>query len=319
MIKMASDSSLKIIFAGTPEFGIPCLEALHASEHELIAIYTQPDRPAGRGQRLQESAVKIWGLKQRIPIYQPINFKSPEAVAALEALAPDLMIVIAYGLILPKRVLDIPRLGCVNVHASLLPYWRGAAPIQQAILAGDPQTGVSIMQMDVGMDTGPVYTTRSCDISSQDTGGSLHHKLSMLAPEPLLQTVNAVAQGTARASTQTEPATYAPKIKKQDALICWQQPAKIIDQKIRAYYPWPIAYFQQQETLIRVHKAQLVALAKPQMPGTILAINPEGILIAAAQDAILIQYLQYPGGKAISVVDYLNAQRKDLTVGTVLP
>lgn len=315
---MTQLAPLKIVFAGTPEFGIPCLEAIHSSPHQLIALYTQPDRPAGRGQRLQESAVKIWGLKQHIPIYQPLNFKSPEAVAALEDLAPDLMIVIAYGLILPKRVLDIPRLGCINVHASILPSWRGAAPIQNAILAGDSETGVSIMQMDVGMDTGPVFTIRTCPIAPEDTGGTLHHKLSILAPEPLMATIDAVAQGKAHAVPQTDQATYAAKIHKSDAVIDWHQPAQLIDQKIRAYYPWPIAFTQHQDTVIRIHKAKFVSYSGKQAPGTIVSISTDGILIAAAQNAILLQSIQYPGGRPISIADYLNAQRKDLNVGTIL-
>lgn len=312
------NTPLKIVFAGTPEFGLPCLEAIQASTHQLIALYTQPDRPAGRGQKIQESAVKIWGLKHHIPIYQPVNFKSPETIAALEALAPDLMVVIAYGLILPKQVLAIPRLGCINVHASILPSWRGAAPIQHAILAGDKESGVSIMQMDVGMDTGPVFTTRICAISPEDTGGTLHHKLSILAPEPLMATIEALAQGTAKAVAQADPASYAPKIHKQDAAIDWHQPAVVIDWKIRAYYPWPIAFTQHQETVIRIHKAKLVSHSGHQAPGTIISISPEGILIAAAQDAILVQSIQYPGGRPISIADYLNAQRKDLNVGTIL-
>lgn len=309
---------MNIVFAGTPEFGIPCLEAIQSSKHDLIALYTQPDRPAGRGQRLQESAVKIWGLKQHIPIYQPVNFKSPEAVAGLEALAPDLMVVIAYGLILPKHILAIPRLGCINVHASLLPFWRGAAPIQHAILEGDTQTGISIMQMDVGMDTGPVYTKETCAISPEDTGGSLHHKLSVLAPDPLLKTIAALDQGIAKANPQPESATYAPKIHKQDAEIDWQLPANVIDRKIRAYHPWPIAYFRHQDALIRIHKAHVVSYSEPINPGTVLSISTNGILIATAQDAILIQSLQYPGSRPISVADYINAQRKDIRVGTIL-
>ncbi|MBI2784774.1 MAG: methionyl-tRNA formyltransferase, partial [Legionella longbeachae] len=180
-------NKLNIIFAGTPEFGLHCLDALLQSDHHLQAIYTQPDRPAGRGRKLQASAVKEWALKQSIPIYQPLNFKNPEVIAELAALKPDVMIVIAYGLILPKTVLEIPKLGCINVHASLLPRWRGASPIQSAILHGDTESGVTIMQMDVGMDTGAMLHKVSCPISATETASSLHNKLSQIAAQPLLE------------------------------------------------------------------------------------------------------------------------------------
>ncbi len=312
-------SMLKIVFAGTPEFGIPCLDALHASQHQLIALYTQPDRPAGRGQRIQESAVKTWGIQHQIQIYQPLNFKSPDVVATLEALAPDLMVVIAYGLILPKRVLDIPRFGCINVHASLLPRWRGAAPIQHAILAGDQETGVAIMQMDVGMDTGPYFTMRTCTIGPEDTTVQLHQRLSILAPEPLLATVDQIAQNSARAISQiSEQATYAPKIHKQDATIDWHQSAIDIDRKIRAYYPWPIAYTQIDTMTVRIHHAKLVSQRHSQPPGTILAMDTDGMLINTREGGILVQTLQCPGGRPISIADYLNANRKELHTGLQL-
>ena len=310
---------MNIIFAGTPEFGIPCLEALYASQHRISAIYTQPDRPAGRGQKIQESAVKLWGVSHQIPIYQPINFKSADVVAELEALAPDLMIVIAYGLILPKKVLTIPRLGCINVHASILPKWRGAAPIQHAILQGDTETGVTIMQMDVGMDTGPTFTTKTCAIAADDTAVQLHNNLSMLAPEPLIATLESLIHSTAHSLPQQhERATYAPKIHKQDAAINWRQPAEVIDRQIRAYYPWPIAFTHSHTTTIRIHKAKLLTQHYQQAPGTIVAVDATGIVVAAEKGALLIQTLQCPGGRAISVADYLNAPRKELSMGTVL-
>lgn len=310
---------MNIVFAGTPEFGLPCLEALYQSQHQIVAIYTQPDRPAGRGQKIQESAIKIWGLKHQIPIYQPLNFKSPEVVAGLEALAPDLMVVIAYGLILPKNVLAIPRFGCINVHASILPRWRGAAPIQQAILAGDAETGVTIMQMDVGMDTGDAFTIRTCPITDEDTTVQLHHKLSVLAPEPLLTTLDKLMSGTAQAVPQQhEQATYAPKIHKQDAAINWHETASSIDRKIRAYYPWPIAFTQAPSMTIRVHHAKIVAQLCTQLPGTIVAMDSQGMLVGAGKEAILVQTIQCPGGKPITITDYLNAQRQELRVGTVL-
>ncbi len=312
-------STLNIVFAGTPEFGIPCLNALYHSKHHLSALYTQPDRPAGRGQKLQESAVKIWGQEHGVPIYQPINFKSTEAIVDLEALKPDLMIVIAYGLILPSRVLAIPRFGCVNVHASLLPRWRGASPIQQAILAGDRETGVAIMHMDAGMDTGPYFTMESCTISATDTSTSLHQRLSELAPIPLLQTIDAIAAGTAKPLPQSSTGiTYAPKIKKQDAAIDWHQPSTSIDCLIRAYYPWPIAFTHVGDMVIRIHQARIVQHTGEQQPGTILAIDRHGVLVKTAQNAMLITSVQCPGGRAISIADYLNAKRQELQVGVVL-
>jgi methionyl-tRNA formyltransferase len=309
---------MKIIFAGTPEFGLPCLEALYASTHQLIAIYTQPDRPAGRGQKIQESAVKIWGQARHIPIYQPVNFKSPETVAELRALESDVMIVIAYGLILPKDVLAIPRFGCINVHASILPRWRGAAPIQHAILAGDTETGVTIMQMDVGMDTGPTFLTRTCPIAAEDTAAEVHHHLSTLAAEPLMTVIDKLTEGSIPIPQPHEQANYAPKIHKQDAAINWNQPAVIIDRHIRGYYPWPIAFTQSGAMVFRIHKAQLRTQIYSQAPGTIVAMDAAGMLVAAKEGAILIQTIQCPGGRPISIADYLNARRSELHIGTVL-
>ena len=310
---------MRIVFAGTPEFGLPCLESLYNSQHQIIAIYTQPDRPAGRGQKIQESAVKIWAQEHQIPIYQPLNFKPPEVIADLEALAPDLMVVIAYGLILPKNVLAIPRLGCINVHASILPRWRGAAPIQHAILAGDAETGITIMQMDVGMDTGAAFTIRTCAIAAEDTTLQLHHNLSVLASEPLLSTLDKLIAGTSKSIPQQhEQATYAPKIHKQDAAINWHQSAINIDRKIRAYYPWTIAFTQSPTMTVRIHKATLMTQHCTQIPGTIIAMNSQGMLVATGKDAILVETIQCPGGRPITIADYMNTQRQDLHVGTVL-
>ena len=307
---------LRIVFAGTPEFGLPCLEALHSPAHELIALYTQPDRPAGRGQRMHYSAIKTWGLAHHLPLYQPINFKSPETVAELAALAPDLIVVIAYGLILPKSVLVIPRLGCVNVHASLLPRWRGASPIQQALLTGDNETGVTIMQMDVGMDTGDCFLQSICRIESTDTSASLHQRLSVLAPEPLLRTIDALAKGEARPVQQTEEGvTYAPKIQKQDAAIQWDQPASVLDRHIRGYSPWPVAYTQIDSINIRIYQAHPIEQISDHPPGTILDINPKGLLVNTGHGVLCITCLQFPGGKPITLSDYINARRQELLVG----
>lgn len=312
-------NKLRIVFAGTPEFALPCLDALAVSSHELLAVYTQPDRPAGRGMKLQHSPAKNWALAHQLPIYQPLNFKSEAAVAELDALKPDLMVVIAYGLILPKSVLSLPRLGCINVHASLLPRWRGASPIQQAILHGDQETGITVMQMDVGMDTGDKLAEVSCPISPQDTAGSLHDKLARLAVAPLLNTIDALAAGTARPEPQdNQLATYAAKIKKEDAAINWQKTAVEINRQIRAFNPWPIAYTKVDETVLRVHRAQVAPMAHNAVPGTILALDKKGMLVATAEQALMIEIIQFPGAKAMTVAEWLNAGRSQLHVNLVL-
>lgn len=311
-------SGLQIVFAGTPEFTLPCLEALKHSSHHLKAVYTQPDRPAGRGRYLQESAVKIWANNHHIPVFQPPHFKEDESVHALEKLKPDVLIVIAYGLILPSKVLSIPRLGCINVHASLLPRWRGASPIQHAIWYGDTETGVSIMQMDKGMDTGPVYQHVSCTID-RETAGQLHDKLAHLAVDPLLATLMALNEGHVEAVAQDHTkATYAPKITKEDAAIDWNKTAAEIDNLIRAFNPWPIAHTRAEEVVLRVHQARVLPNANAATPGTILRINKEGILVATGKDALLLERIQFPGGKVLSIADWLNAKRSQLPIQLVL-
>lgn len=311
-------SSLNIVFAGTPAFGLPCLDALAQSNHRIQAIYTQPDRPAGRGRKLQASAVKEWALTKEIPVYQPLNFKNQETIDELAALKPDLMIVIAYGLILPKAVLEIPRLGCVNVHASLLPRWRGASPIQHAILYGDAESGVTIMQMDVGMDTGDMLHKVTCSITQQDTANTLHDKLAQISAQPLLATIEALANHTAVPEVQkNELATYAGKINKEDACINWQQSAAEIDQKIRAFNPWPIAYTHLNEEVLRIHQAQVVAVEGAQAPGTVVSIDKKGMLVATGKQALLVEKIQLPGGKIISIADWLNSSKSQLQVGLV--
>ncbi|MBA2709041.1 MAG: methionyl-tRNA formyltransferase [Tatlockia sp.] len=310
---------MKIVFAGTPEFTLPCLNALVGSSHELLAVYTQPDRPAGRGQKLQFSAVKNWALARDLPIYQPLNFKSEEAIAELKALNPDILVVIAYGLILPDKVLSLPKLGCINVHASLLPRWRGASPIQQAILHGDNKTGITIMQMDTGMDTGDILAEVSCLINTEDTAASLHDRLSQLAAEPLLQTLNELVKGQSKPKKQdNSQVTYAPKIKKEDAAINWQKPAAEIDQQIRAFNPWPIAYTTINEELLRIHSAHVVNDSSNARAGTILSLDKNGLLAATGKEAIMIKKIQFPGGKAMLVADWLNAGRSQLKVNLVL-
>jgi len=312
-------TSLRIVFAGTPEFGLPCLDAIAMSPHQIAAIYTQPDRPAGRGRKLQGSAVKTWAQTHHIPVYQPAHFKDQTTIDELAKLSPDVLIVIAYGLILPRKVLAIPRLGCINVHASLLPRWRGASPIQQAILHGDKQTGITIMQMDVGMDTGDMLNRVHYDIETHETAGTLHDQLANLASTPLLSTLADLAAGKAHAVKQDNAlATYAPKINKEDAQIHWHQSATTIDQQIRAFNPWPIAYTNINALAFRVHEAVVMPMQASQAPGTILAIDKQGLLVNTGHQALLIKKIQLPGGKIISIADYLNSGREQLRVNMVL-
>ncbi len=310
---------LRIVFAGTPAFGLPSLQALHDSKNTIVAIYTQPDRPAGRGRKLQASAIKIWAESHAAPIYQPPHFKDQSTIDELVALKPDVMVVIAYGLILPRSVLAIPSLGCINVHASYLPRWRGASPIQHAILSGDQFTGISIMQMDEGMDTGNVLKRASCDIQQGDTANTLHDRLAELAPKLLLQSLDELALGIAQPEKQDHTlVTYAPKIKKEDGKINWHQPATLIDQQIRAFNPWPVAYTTVDDAMMRVHEASILAQQTICPPGTILSIDKQGLLVKTGQDAILIKKIQFPGGKIISVADYLNASHLHIHVHMVL-
>jgi methionyl-tRNA formyltransferase len=310
---------LRIVFAGTPAFGVPCLEALAKTEHHLVGIYTQPDRPAGRGQALQASAIKQWALAHHTPILQPVNFKTEESLQELSNLQPDLMVVIAYGLILPEHVLNIPRLGCINVHASLLPAWRGASPIQHAILHGDAVSGVAIMQMDKGMDTGAVYQQVSCPIFPTDNATSLHDRLSTLAIEPLIKTITSLQNGEALAIPQNNGlATYAPKINKIDALVDWAKPATAIDQQIRAFNPWPIAYTTCNDKILRIYSALPIPEQGNAKPGTILNLDKNGLLVATGKGALLITTIQFPGSKPLQVKEWLHAGKKDLQPQDVL-
>ena len=310
---------LSIVFAGTPAFTLPCLDGLATSKHHLKAIYTQPDRPAGRGRTLQSSAVKTWALAHNLPVYQPDNFKDPSSIKALADLAPDILVVIAYGLILPETVLTIPRLGCINVHASLLPRWRGASPIQQAILHGDQETGITIMQMDAGMDTGAMLSQTPCPIFANDTATSLHDRLATLATIPLLNTLDLLASGQAYVKTQDSThVTYAPKIKKDDAAINWHQPANVIDRQIRAFNPSPIAWTQMNEQVLRIYQARVITQIPTHVPGTVLSIDKQGMLVATSENALLIETIQFPGGKVISVADWLNAGRPQSHTNLVL-
>ncbi|SDK43451.1 methionyl-tRNA formyltransferase [Microbulbifer yueqingensis] len=305
---------LKVIFAGTPDFAAVHLQGLLDSEHSVIAVYTQPDRPAGRGKKLLASPVKQLALQHDIPVYQPPSLRDEAAQAELASLDADVMVVVAYGLILPQAVLDTPRLGCVNVHASLLPRWRGAAPIQRAIEAGDPESGVAIMQMEAGLDTGPVLVESRCPISPRDTGGSLHDKLARLGGPALLEALTRLADGSAEPQAQDDSrATYAAKISKEEARLDWHRPATELERQIRAFNPFPVCWTtytdQRGEQRLRVYGAQLERGCHSDAPGTILAADAEGILVACGREALRLQQLQLPGKKALPAEEILKGYR----------
>ncbi|MDO8826763.1 methionyl-tRNA formyltransferase [Methylophaga sp.] len=300
---------MRIIFAGTPDFAATTLAALLTTDHEICAVYSQPDRPAGRGRKLTASPVKQLALQHQIPVEQPLNFKAETDRATLASYQADLMIVVAYGLLLPQSVLDTPRLGCINVHASLLPRWRGAAPIQRAILAGDVKTGVCIMQMDAGLDTGPVLQRAEIPIEASDTGEQLHDKLATLGADTLLKTLENFEHLQALASPQNDAEScYAAKLHKAEANIDWSQPAEQIDRQIRAFNSWPVAQTPWQDKMLRIWNAAVIAPPHQNAaPGTIIQVDRHGIDIATGNGAIRVLTLQAPGKKAMPVTDFLNA------------
>lgn len=304
---------MKIVFAGTPEFAVPSLRAA-ARHNEVVAVYTQPDRPAGRGRGLSASPVKLEALRRGIPVLQPQTLRDPGTQAALRALAPDLMVVVAYGLILPRAVLEIPRHGCWNVHASLLPRWRGAAPIQRAIEAGDSQSGVCLMQMDAGLDTGPVILRQATPISETDTAGLLHDRLAELGAQVLADGLGLLRAGIRPIPTPqpAEGVTYAHKLDKAEARLDWSQPAAALARKVRAFMPWPIAEATVAGERLRIHGAVALDLHHQAAPGTLLAATRQGLDIACGAGALRLRVVQREGGKAITAADYLNA-RRDLT------
>ena len=310
---------LNIIFAGTPDFAANHLQALITADFNVVAVYSQPDRPAGRGKKLTASAVKEVALANDIAVYQPENFKQAESVEQLAALNADLMIVVAYGLILPNSVLTTPRLGCLNVHGSLLPRWRGAAPFQRAIWAGDKETGVTIMQMDEGLDTGDMLKKVSCPIDTDETSASLYAKVAKQAPAVLIETIKQLQAGQITAQKQDEnAATYAKKLSKAEALINWNDQAEFIDRCIRAFNPWPISYFEWAGQVIKVHKASLVDAVSTATAGTILEVDKKGIQVATGQGVINLEVIQLAGKKAMPVQDVLNSRRELFTVSSNL-
>ena len=301
---------MRIIFAGTPDFSVGCLEALIQAQHEIVAVYCQPDRPAGRGRKLQAGPVKQKALEHNIPVYQPLSLKGEDEKQQLRALDADLMVVVAYGLLLPQAVLDTPRYGCINVHASLLPRWRGAAPIQRCIEAGDQETGVTIMQMDAGLDTGDMLPKTTLAIGAEMTGGELHDELAVIGAEALVETIKDIPNGLNPIAQNHELANYAHKLDKTDARIDWQQDALSITNKIRAFNPWPVCWSELDGQRFRIWQAS-TEQQKTGTAGSILEASAEGIVVATSNGAVRITQIQAPGNKALALKDFANGH--DLT------
>ncbi|WP_252092444.1 methionyl-tRNA formyltransferase [Pseudomonas sp. MWU13-3659] len=308
---------MRIVFAGTPEFAAEHLKALLDSPYEIVAVYTQPDRPAGRGQKLMPSAVKALAVAHDIPVYQPQTLRNAEAQAELAALKPDLMVVVAYGLILPQVVLDIPRLGCINSHASLLPRWRGAAPIQRAVEAGDAESGVTVMRMEAGLDTGPMLLKVVTPISADDTGGTLHDRLAAMGPGAVVQAIAGLADGSLQGEVQDDAlATYAHKLNKDEARIDWNRPAVELERLIRAFNPWPVCHSTLDGESVKVLAANLST--GKGTPGEILSASKDGLVVACGDGALSLTRLQLPGGKALAFSDLFNSRREKFAGGKVL-
>ncbi|MBY5923492.1 methionyl-tRNA formyltransferase [Ferrimonas balearica] len=312
-------TALKIVFAGTPDFAAQHLAALLDSHHQVVAVYTQPDRPAGRGKKLTASPVKALALEHNLPVYQPQSLRKEDAQQELAAIDFDLMVVVAYGLILPKAVLDMPKLGCINVHGSLLPRWRGAAPIQRSIWAGDSETGVTIMQMDEGLDTGAMLHKASLPIEDSDTSATLYTKLAELGPKALLDALVPLSEGTAVAEVQDDAlANYAEKLSKEEAAVDWSKSALALWRECRAFNPWPVSHFQVAEQTIKLWDCEPLDQHHDAAPGTVLAADKNGIRIATGEGVLNLISLQLPGKKAMAVADILNARKEWFEVGTQL-
>ena len=310
-------SPLRVIFAGTPDFSVSALQALLDSEHEVIAVYTQPDRPAGRGRKLTASTVKALALQHDLPVYQPETLKEFDAQQQLIALHADVMVVVAYGLLLPKEVLEAPTYGCLNIHASLLPRWRGAAPIQRAIESGDVLTGVTIMQMDIGLDTGDMLHKVTTDITVEDNAASLHDRLSRLGAEALMETLTKLQRQQLKPEKQDETlVTYAQKLSKAEAEIQWENPADTLVRTIQAFNPWPVAFTHFQNKPLRIGQARLLSSEECQVyqgggeiSGTVLAVDKTGMVVATGSQPVLIQQVQPSGKKMMSAYDFAQSRQ----------
>lgn len=314
-----TSSPLKIIFAGTPEFAAIALESITLSHHHVVAIYTQPDRASGRGLKVTASPVKELAVDLNIPVFQPASLKGEQEQEELRKFHADVMVVAAYGLILPKSVLSIPRYGCLNIHASLLPRWRGAAPIHRAIAAGDKTSGVTIMQMDEGLDTGAMLLKHQYTLAEDETSQTLHDRLAKMGAEAIVEALNLLPQNKLTPEKQDEAlSTYAKKITKEEALLDWNEAAVDLERKVRAFNPWPITFTNWQGQHLRVGEASVINYDGKQAAGTIVHASRDGIDVATSKDALRILKLQLPGGKMISAADFYNAHRDKLKVGDVL-
>ena len=306
----ANVTHLRILYAGTPQFAVPALQAVLQAGHEVLAVYTQPDRPAGRGRNVAMSAVKQCALQHGLSIEQPVTLRDPVAIEQLQAYRADVMIVAAYGLILPSAVLAAPRLGCINIHASLLPRWRGAAPIQRAILAGDAATGITIMRMDAGLDTGPMLLERSVSIGSTETAADLHDRLAELGAEALLAALPGIADGSLPSRPQPAAGiTHAAKIRKEEAIIDWQEAAEQIARQVRAFNPWPVAETCWNDRQLRIWEAGAFEAAHAESPGTVIAHAGRGLAVVTGDGILALSRVQLAGGKVLAAADFLNAHR----------
>ena len=310
---------MRLVFAGTPDFAATALKALLQTDHQVVGVYTQPDRPSGRGRKLIPSPVKQVALDAGIAVFQPQSLKAPEAQAELKALAADVMIVAAYGLILPKTVLAIPRHGCLNIHASLLPRWRGAAPIQRAIAAGDKETGITIMQMDAGLDTGDMLLKLSTPIEESDTGGSLHDRLADLGGQAIVDALAGLEEGSQTPEPQDDlQACYARKLSKEEGHLDWTEDASALSRRVRAFNPWPGTYTDAGGQRIRIHAAEVIDITSDRHPGTVVERSKDGIDIACGLDVLRVTRLQLPGSRPQSARDLINGGKEILLSGQEL-